>query len=451
MLVAGHRLDPRRRHVGRERRPEQERVDVQVDAETARPEERHGDQGYRDDAAEVVGAELQDALARLRRERGDEDERADLRIAQRGVGDHRAAVGVSDEDDRPGDLVDDVADRGGIAREAAQRVVGHDDGIAAGAQAPGHITPARGAVPRPVHDDDRRLRPRTFLAFASAGDGNPAMPSATSTKRIVPRTATIVPEAERRKGFPGGSADAGLSRRAGRPPRRARSPVRRSRPRRARAPRPCGGRAGRRACRRAARRRSGRPPARPRRPRRGASPCAVAEAHGRRARRQQRHLAGRDRQAEDRARVQRELAPHLGRHRDHAGVVRARADLAEQDLVAAHEQLDAEDARCRRAPSVTAARIACDALDLRRASSRAAASSRGSRRRPGRWPIGSQNDRPAGRAHRQHRDLAVELDEVLDDHAARAGAARRSARSATRFSRSAALAHDRLALARGRS
>ena len=118
-------------------------------------------------------AELQDALARLRRERGDEDERADLRIAERGVGDHRAAVGVPDEDDRPGDLVEDVADRGGIAREAAQRVVGHDDGIAVGAQAPGHITPARGAVPRPVHDDDRRLGRPDLLGLRLRGGRQP--------------------------------------------------------------------------------------------------------------------------------------------------------------------------------------------------------------------------------------------------------------------------------------
>ena len=43
-----------------------------------------------------------------------------------------------------------------------------------------------------------------------------------------------------------------------------------------------------------------------------------------------------------RAGVQFEFVLVLGDHRHHAGVVRTRADLAEQDLVTAHEQLDAE-------------------------------------------------------------------------------------------------------------
>ena len=70
---------------------------------------------------------------------------------------------------------------------------------------------------------------------------------------------------------------------------------------------------------------------------------AIGEDHRARAGRDQRDLAGRDRQAEDRAHVQRELAQRLRRHRHHAGVVRPRRDLAEEHLVAAHEQLDAED------------------------------------------------------------------------------------------------------------
>ena len=39
-----------------------------------------------------------------------------------------------------------------------------------------------------------------------------------------------------------------------------------------------------------------------------------------------------------------ELALDLRDHRDHAGVVRARAHLAEPDVVALHEELHAEDA-----------------------------------------------------------------------------------------------------------
>ena len=42
--------------------------------------------------------------------------------------------------------------------------------------------------------------------------------------------------------------------------------------------------------------------------------------------------------------MQLELVLPLRRHRHHAGVVRARADLAEPDLVALDEQLDAEQA-----------------------------------------------------------------------------------------------------------
>ena len=55
-----------------------------------------------------------------------------------------------------------------------------------------------------------------------------------------------------------------------------------------------------------------------------------------------------DRQAQNGARMQREFALRLGDQGDEAGVVRARADLGEPDLVAFDEQLDAENARRRR-------------------------------------------------------------------------------------------------------
>jgi ABC-type taurine transport system ATPase subunit len=62
--------------------------------------------------------------------------------------------------------------------------------------------------------------------------------------------------------------------------------------------------------------------------------------------------------------VQLELVLPLGDHRHHAGVVRARADLAEPDLVALDEQLHAEQA--------LAAQVVGDGLgDLARRSSAA--------------------------------------------------------------------------------
>jgi hypothetical protein len=117
--------------------------------------------------------------------------------------------------------------------------------------------------------------------------------------------------------------------------------------------------------------------------------------------------------------MQLELVLPLRGHRDHAGVVRPRADLAEPDLVALDEQLDAEEAEPPRS-SVTASgdlaararsaagahRVRLPALDVvaadlhvadRLAEVRAAAR--------------------VARAHGEQRDLVVEVDEALDDHA----------------------------------
>src|SRR5690606_27881616 len=59
---------------------------------------------------------------------------------------------------------------------------------------------------------------------------------------------------------------------------------------------------------------------------------------GRRAQR------GIDRQTENGFRMQFEFALILAGHRDHAGIVRTRADFGEPDLVALDEQFDAEQA-----------------------------------------------------------------------------------------------------------
>ena len=60
-------------------------------------------------------------------------------------------------------------------------------------------------------------------------------------------------------------------------------------------------------------------------------------------RNRERHMLGGDRQAENRAGVQRELAQTLGGHRHHTGIVRTGGDLVEQNrAVGEHEQFHAE-------------------------------------------------------------------------------------------------------------
>ena len=238
----------------------------------------------------------------------------------------------------------------------------------------------------------------------------------------------------------GGSGQAGRRRggagslpesvtRVGQPPRRARPRRRRApgrgpprdRPRR-RARRPSAGRDARPACRRAApAHRARRPAPRPTPSTSGASPAGLGEDHGAGAGRAERDLARGNGQAEDRAHVQGELAQGLRRHRHHAGVVRARGHLAEQHLVAADEQLDAEDPgpaepvrhggrdRLRalardRAHRLRLPALAVVAVDLHVPDRRA-------------------ERRAAGVAHGEQGDLVVEVDEALDDHAARARAA----------------------------
>ncbi len=128
-----------------------------------------------------------------------------------------------------------------------------------------------------------------------------------------------------------------------------------------------------------------------------------------------------DRQAEDRAHVQLELALILRDHGDHAGVVRARADLAEDDVVADDEQLDAEQAGAAEGADHGGG----DLLGARE----------GLRRHRVRLPrphviaaLLPVADRRAEQgalvtgADRQQRDLVVERDEALDDDASRAAA-----------------------------
>ena len=68
---------------------------------------------------------------------------------------HRAAVGVADQHDRAVDAPDEVAQRGGIGRDAAQRVGARDDAVPVGGQRLDHAVPARRVGERAVDEDDR--------------------------------------------------------------------------------------------------------------------------------------------------------------------------------------------------------------------------------------------------------------------------------------------------------
>ena len=68
-------------------------------------------------AGRRVGDQGADRLALVGCERGDVDERGDL-VVGAGLGDHDAAVGVADEHDRPGLLVEHVRRGGDVAGRA---------------------------------------------------------------------------------------------------------------------------------------------------------------------------------------------------------------------------------------------------------------------------------------------------------------------------------------------
>ena len=88
---------------------------------------------------------------------GDVDERLDVRVAGRGVGDHDAAVGVADEHDRAADLAQDALDVGRVGGDAAQRVGRADDLVALVLEALLDAVPAGGVGEGAVDEDDGRL------------------------------------------------------------------------------------------------------------------------------------------------------------------------------------------------------------------------------------------------------------------------------------------------------
>ena len=132
-LLGPHEGRRRERKVAGERVVESTVLDVEIRAFTTAGQwvltrvERVGS----DHGAGVLGDEALQRLAGVGHERGDVDQRLDVGVAGRGVGDDRATVGVSDEDDRPADAVQDAGEVRGVRRQAAQRVGRRDDGVAA--------------------------------------------------------------------------------------------------------------------------------------------------------------------------------------------------------------------------------------------------------------------------------------------------------------------------------
>ena len=150
--------------------------------------------------------------------------------------------------------------------------------------------------------------------------------------------------------------------------------------------------------------------------------------------------------------MQVELREVLRHQRDHASVVRSRAQLAEDHLAAAHEELDAEDPGALGAGNAVGDR-------LRHALRRTARRGRHAAGHPrlavvaALLPVPDRLDEhgaPPGRApllHRELRDLVVEVDELLDDDKPRV-AAHAGHRILPRRAEIRLLARDRLPLAR---
>src|SRR6476660_5149514 len=122
-----------------------------------------------------------------------------------------------------------------------------------------------------------------------------------------------------------------------------------------------------------------------------------------------------DRKPEDRAQVKLELVRELRNERDHPGIVRTRAQFGEDRLVSADEEFDAEDAmpakRLHDFSRLMARRLERALRDGGRLPAFAIVASL--------LPVAdrsAEQDAVLGR-HGEESDLAVELDEFLDDHA----------------------------------
>ena len=85
----------------------------------------------------------------------DVDEPDDLAGVGGDVGDHRAAVGMPDQQHRPIHAAHDVADGGGVAGEPPQRIGGSDHVVTRLEQVMNDAIPARGLGKRAMDENDR--------------------------------------------------------------------------------------------------------------------------------------------------------------------------------------------------------------------------------------------------------------------------------------------------------
>ena len=103
-----------------------------------------------------------------------------------GLGQDAAAVGVPREDDRPVDRVEDVADVGGVALQAAQRVGDARDVVAAM-----HEVAARESVTAltPAHLEQMRAANARFATAVEAGDVEAALAADDELHGVLVRLA----------------------------------------------------------------------------------------------------------------------------------------------------------------------------------------------------------------------------------------------------------------------
>jgi hypothetical protein len=104
-------------------------------------------------------------LPGLRRETVDVHEPDDLAGVGVDVGDHHAAVGVGGEHDRPVDRPDQVAERGGVGGDAAQRVCHRDHQVARVEQRIDDAVPARRLGGAAVDENDGGLHEKLLSGW----------------------------------------------------------------------------------------------------------------------------------------------------------------------------------------------------------------------------------------------------------------------------------------------
>ena len=99
--------------------------------------------------------DLAERLALVERERRDVDQSDRVRGAGPGDGDHRTAVGVADQQDRPVDLVDVAGDVLRVVGQAAQRIRRRENRHIVGLQLLDDRRPERGVGKAAVNENDR--------------------------------------------------------------------------------------------------------------------------------------------------------------------------------------------------------------------------------------------------------------------------------------------------------